>query len=172
MLSSAKVGDPVRRAKSYLALQAGLTSPRQLPHSLDFHSPLSENQPGHQLVGRHRALARTRSPVVGRAVCWAERDALRRALLRMAAGGLPSFRLMTPVGVLPFASDLSSRTSLACQGSPECRLYFAWAFRGPFFPMGEPGLFHGDAAMIVLLSQGVTQHRFKGFETKAGQALS
>src|SRR3954468_13361533 len=91
----------------------------------------------------------------------------RWALLRMAAGGLPSFRLMTPVGVLPFASDFSSRTSPVSQGSPACRLYFGWAFRGPFFPIGEPGRFQAAVAMIVLLSQGLNPANVQRFRNKS-----
>jgi hypothetical protein len=69
----------------------------------------------------------------------------------MAAGGLPSFRLMTHVGVLPLARDVSRRISADSQGSPACRLYFGWAFLGPFFPIGDPGLFHAAVAMLMLL---------------------
>ena len=45
--------------------------------------------------------------------------------------------LMTPVGVLPFASCLSIFTSALDHGSRVRRLYegFAW----PFLPIGEPG---------------------------------
>src|SRR5215203_3315143 len=61
---------------------------------------------------------------------------------------------MTPVGALPLASDFNSRISADFQGSPAWRLYFGWAFLGPFFPMGDPGLFHAAVAMVVLLRLG------------------
>jgi hypothetical protein len=48
----------------------------------------------------------------------------RCALLRIAATGRCSRRLITPVGVFPRASDLSVRKSAAVHGVPARRLYF------------------------------------------------
>src|SRR4051794_32086254 len=67
---------------------------------------------------------------------------------------------MTPVGVLPLARDFNSRISADSQGSPACRLYFGWAFLGPFFPMGDPGLFHAAVAMVMLLSHRPMKQRW------------
>jgi hypothetical protein len=73
--------------------------------------------------------------------------ASRWALLRMAVGGRFNFKEMTPVGVFAFASAFSSLTSCCVQGSPERCLYFGFALRGPFFPMGDPGRFHAAFAI-------------------------
>ena len=57
---------------------------------------------------------------------------------------------MTPVGVLPLASVLNSRTSDVSQGSPERRLYLGLALRGPVRPIGEPGRFQDGVFRICL----------------------
>jgi hypothetical protein len=76
----------------------------------------------------------------------------RWALLRIAPSGRCSFRLMTPVGVLSFASDFSSLTSDRSHGSPERRLYFGLALRAPVRPIGEPGRFHDGVLGIAIPS--------------------
>ena len=84
----------------------------------------------------------------------------RCALLRMAAGGRWSFKLITPVGVLPFASERNSRTSSVVHGSRDRRLYFGLALRGPFLPIGDPGRFQAACAMFRLpftrLNEGIS----------------
>src|SRR3569623_72197 len=74
----------------------------------------------------------------------------RCALLRMAATGRWSLMLITPVGVLPFASCLSIRTSAVDHGWRERRLYDGFALRGPFLPIGDPGRFHAALAISFL----------------------
>src|ERR1700759_415488 len=97
----------------------------------------------------------------------------RWALLRIAVGGLPSFKLITPVGVLPLARGFSSLTSSGVQGSRICRLYLGLAFRGPFLPMGDPGFFHAGvfatAASIALKLQ-INQPGRCWFPQREGQA--
>jgi len=46
---------------------------------------------------------------------------------------------ITPVGVFPFASCFNVLRSAVDQGSRERRLYWGFAFRGPFLPIGELG---------------------------------
>lgn len=65
----------------------------------------------------------------------------RCALARIAVAVRPSFRLITPVGVLARASSRNLRTSAARQLCRMLRLYFGFFLRGPLRPMGEPGRF-------------------------------
>jgi hypothetical protein len=72
------------------------------------------------------------------------------ALLRIAAIGRRSLTLITPVGVLPFASCFSLFTSVVDQGCRDRRLYEGFTFRGPFLPIGEPGRFYAALAIEIL----------------------
>ncbi|MFL6973245.1 MAG: hypothetical protein ACJ8F2_15150 [Xanthobacteraceae bacterium] len=76
----------------------------------------------------------------------------RCALPRIAIGVRPIFKLITPVGVLPFANCRNILTSALDHGSRMLRLYLGLALRGPRRPIGEPGRRHAALRAVFAIA--------------------